>query len=366
MVWSGTPVQSTSAIPMLTAAGAAVNTAANYRNGFIGAFAAANPGGPMAWRPGIISSAGGTVAPNTDLKVSQTATASNQVLAQPGTLVIPRGGLAAGPYLVGFATVSTLTADPASSVNPRIDVVAAQLIDSAIGDSGTQGGQLFMVNGTPAAIPAVPTLPSGAIQIAQLYRATNVNTVAAANITDARVSAGTAGGVRALLPGDPWNAAGAYIGECTFDAVTQFKSGLRYWDGTAWRGVRTTIVPYTLNIGLAQTITTAGSPYTVCTATVPDPGYQYYLAVAAKAGGSNASSGTSLITRINLDGVGYSIAWSTLGAVSIWECHNPQVIIGPLTGAHTLTHLVSVDIGGPAATSNNASDMYLSVQVIPY
>jgi hypothetical protein len=351
---------------MLTASGAAMNTAANYRYGFIGALVAANPGGPMAWRPGIIPSAGGTTPPNIDLAVTQTATASNQVLVAPGTLVIPKAGLAAGPYLVGFPTVSTLTTDPASSTNPRIDVVAAQVIDNAIGDSGTQGGQLFIVNGTPGATPAIPAPPPGAIQVAQLYRATNVNTVTAANITDARTSAGVAGGVRALLPGDPWNGAGAYIGECTFDAVTSFKSGLRYWDGTQWRGVATKIVPYTLNIALSAAIDSAHSPYTCCTATVADPGYPYYLAVSAKAGGSNASSGTSMLTRINLDGNTISIAWSTLGAVSIWESNNPTVIVGPYTGSHTLTHTLAVDTGGPAATSNNAADIYLSTQLIPY
>lgn len=366
MAWSGTPVQATSAIPMLTASGAAMNTAANYRQGFIGAFAASLPGGPMSWRPGIIPSAGGSTPPNTDLQVTQTASASNQVLAAPGTLVIPRGGLAAGPYLVQFATVSTLTTDPASSVNPRIDVVAAQLIDSAIGDSGVQGGQLFIVNGTPAASPAVPAPPPGAIQIAQLYRPTNGTTVSASQITDARISAGVAGGVRPLLPGDPWNAPGAYIGDMSFDAVTAFKSGLRYWDGTQWRGVTTKVIPYTLNIALASTITTAGSPYTCCTATVPDPGYPYYLSVSAKTGGSNASSGTSMITRINLDGNLISIGWSTLGAVSIWESHNPTVTVGPYTGAHTVTSTVAVDVGGPAAMSNNAGDIYLSTQVIPY
>lgn len=366
MAWSGTAVQAASAIPMMTAGGAPLNTAANYRYGLIGAFAAANPGGPMAWRPGIIPSAGGSTPPNTDLQVTQTATASNQVLVAPGTLVIPKGGLAAGPYLVGFPTVSTLTTDPASSVNPRIDVVAAQVIDAAIGDSGTQGGQLFVVNGTPAASPSIPAPPPGAIQIAQLYRATNVNTVTAANITDARVSAGTAGGVRALLPGDPWNGPGAYIGECTFDAVTSFKSGLRYWDGTQWRGVATRVIPYTLNIALAAAITSAASPYTCCTATVADPGYPYYLSVSAKTGGSNATSGTSMITRINVDGNLVSIAWSTLGAVSIWESNNPTVTVGPYTGSHTVTSTLSVDVGGPAATSNNANDIYLSTQVIPY
>lgn len=365
MVWSGTPVQSSSAIPMLTAAGAAMNTAANYRNGFIGAFAAANPGGPMAWRPGIIPSAGGTTPPNIDLQVAQTPTASNQVLAQPGTLVIPKAGLAAGPYLVQFATVSTLTADPASSTNPRIDVVAAEVIDAAIGDSGTQGGQLFIVNGTPAATPAVPAPPPGAIQVAQLYRPTNVNTIAASQITDARISAGVAGGVRPLLPGDPWNEAGAYIGDMTFDAVSAFKSGLRWWDGTQWRGVVTKIVPYTLNATLAGTITASG-PYTVCTATVADPGYPYYLAVSAKAGGSNATSGTSLIARVLLDGNTISVAWSTLGAVSIWESSNATVVVGPYTGSHTLTSTITLDVGPNAAFSNNASDMYLSTQVIPY
>src|SRR5579871_3840788 len=111
MAWAGTPVAATCAIPLLSAAGAAINSAANYRQGFLGALLGPAPGGPMLWRSGVLPTTlpSGTVP--SDLSVAQTATASANVLVSAGNCVISRTGAAGGPYVIQFASTSTVAVD---------------------------------------------------------------------------------------------------------------------------------------------------------------------------------------------------------------------------------------------------------------
>jgi hypothetical protein len=367
-------VQAAGAVPLMNAAGTSpVNTAANYRQAFIGALVAPAPGGPMIWRSGVIPTSltsGATI--NVDLSVNQTTTASSSVTVTPGNCVISRSGASGGPYAISFPTVSTLVSDPAASTNPRIDVVAIQLTDAAIGDSGTQGGQLIIVNGVAGAIPAVPAVPTGAIAIAQLYRATNTNPVATANITDVRRSTCSYGGMRALLPGDLAADAGSYIGEWSFDAVTSLKRGPCYWDGTAWRGMLTTLISSTLVIATSAALTyNSGTPYVVCSATVADPGFPYLLNLSGKCGGSNMTAPSQALTYLTLDSTAatspLSIAWSTFAANTVWESNNSTTHTGKLTGAHTAYLLVGMNASGNTANmSASANDMLLNVQLIPW
>lgn len=377
MVWAGTPVQSASAIPMMNAAGTtAINSAANYRMGLIGALAAPAPGGPIVWRAGVLSSAG-TSTSNTDLSVSQTGTASSSVLVAPGTCVIPRAGGAGGPYLVTFTSTSTVVSDPASSTNPRIDVLAVQVIDAAIGDTGTQGGQLFIVNGAPGASPAVPAVPTGAVALAQLYRATNVNTIATANITDVRKSSGM-GDIRVLLPGDLSGDPGSFIGEYTYDYVTTFKSGLRYWDGTVWRGVKPSS-PATAWANGTSNITIVAAKTALVTCTIADPGYPYMVRVSGQidwTGYPTFSAGSAgwVLASIALDSVGGTVialangfAQSAGAFYDAWTAVSPKTS-GVLTGAHTIYLVGAAGIMTSCncpyvSFTNNAT--YLDVLVVP-
>jgi hypothetical protein len=352
-----------------------VNTAANYRMGLIGAAAAPAPGGPIVWRAGVLSSAG-TSTGNTDLSVSQTGTASASVLVAPGTCVIPRAGAAGGPYLVTFTSTSTVVGDPASSTNPRIDVLAVQVIDAAIGDSGTQGGQLFIVNGTPGASPAVPAIPTGALALAQMLRATNVNPITTANITDVRKSSAM-GGIRALLPGDLTGDAGSFVGEYTHDAVTALKSGLRYWDGSVWRGVKPSVKTPAWANGTSN-ITIPTTSVNLATCTVADPGYPYLLRVSAQIDWNGyptftAGSPPYVALRLTLDSVGGTgigsangfAAW-TNSSLDSWTGF-PSHTTGPYTGAHTV--YLNAFAGGMASCvapyAGWLTGTFLDVEVIP-
>jgi hypothetical protein len=78
------------------------------------------------------------------------------------------------PYTVALATADT--------VNPRIDLIYIGVQDKIYG-AASDGIAINVVTGTPAATPAVPTLPASSIALAQVAVAANAPSVTNANIT---------------------------------------------------------------------------------------------------------------------------------------------------------------------------------------
>jgi hypothetical protein len=79
-----------------------------------------------------------------------------------------------------------LTIASADATNPRIDIVIAQINDSAYSGS-VDDWELKIVTGTAAGSPAAPTLPSSAFKLASIAVAATVTTIISGNITDNRV-----------------------------------------------------------------------------------------------------------------------------------------------------------------------------------
>ena len=347
MPWSGTPIAATSSVPLMNAAGTgAVNSAANYRQGFIGAFATAAPGGPMSWRGGVFPTTwDATLSTHRDLfGIPTTPTNNSHVQVYGGTCVIARTGSTAGPYLVGFNSVTDLTFDTADPSNPRIDVAAVRLIDTAIDGPGSlQGGYLYVINGTASGSPAVPTIPSDYIPLFKVLRPANDSVIGTGHgtITDMRKSTGVIGGVRTLLAGDLSTDAGSYVGETTYDAVTTKLSGLRYWDGAAWHGIgtRTFSQPTPASdfnhVGYTATLN-AGS------VTIPDPGFSYRIKAVGQCNvqcnSANPTSPAGVDALIIIGGTTYAKTRSTLTSGSP-NNSIPEVSLGPsptFSGAQTV------------------------------
>ncbi|AHH98337.1 hypothetical protein [Kutzneria albida] len=303
--------QANGAVPMMAANGTtAINTAANYRQAWIGALTAsagAQTAPQTAWRSGVFGSTSVTGVNGNipmDLQVNQTVSASQGVLINAGNALIGRTGTAAGPYLANWNASFTMSMDANPTSNPRIDVVYAQIVDAAISDTGTQGAQITYVDGTPAASPVAPSIPTGAIPLAQILRPTfasngNSNNITSAQITDVRKSASTFGGVRCLLPGDANADPGAYLGETTYDGVTSLKSGLRVWgaDGK-WHGVgnrpfdQPTAASDSTHIGF-------GNTYNVGTLTIPDPGFAYRIEAVGECFVQNNSANPTQLSVVD-------------------------------------------------------------------
>lgn len=240
-----TVVTASSAIPMLSTSNAAINTALNYKQGWIGATIAPAASGPLSWLSGVLPTTSTAGAYVVDLLPIPLGTPGQGVQAWPGSAVVSRGAVN-GPYLVNFNGTSVINLDAADTTNPRIDVVYVYVNDTAIGDAGsTNGGFMAVQNGTPSSVPAVPSIPSGAVPLAQIYRntaSTGGNTITLGNITDVRPSGGLLGGVRPLQPGDSLSTAGAYTGQLRDTTGKTSQATIDRWNQntTAWETVALT------------------------------------------------------------------------------------------------------------------------------
>lgn len=350
MVWSGTPIAATSSVPLMNAAGSgAVNSAANYRQGFIGAMVTAAPGGPMSWRSGVFpttwDAALGTGAHRDLMGIPTTPTNNSHVQVYGGTCVIARTGSTAGPYLVGFNAVTDLTFDSADPSNPRIDVAAVRLIDTAIDGAGAlQGGYLYVINGTASGSPVVPTIPADYIPLFKVLRPANDSVIGTGHgtITDMRKSTGVLGGVRTMLVGDLSTDAGSYVGETTYDAVTAKLSGLRYWGAdAAWHGIGTRTFSQPTPAADATHVGYTGTS-NVGTVSISDPGFAYRIQAVGQCSVQNNSANPTAATGIDalilIGGATYAKTRSQLTA-STTNNSIAEVSLGPsptFTGAQTV------------------------------
>lgn len=343
---------------------APVNTALNYRQGFVGALVSPAPGGPMSWRSGVFSTATGTGTHSQDLQVIALGTAGQGVSILAGNMVIARGA-GSGPYLVGLNQEVTFALDAASTTNPRIDVIYALVNDDGIGDGGATNGAFFsVVLGTPGSSPVVPAVPAGAVALAQIYRNTVAgggNAIIGSNITDVRPSTSVAGGIRAYLPGDSLSAAGAFPGDFTFDANSY---GLRYWDGTTWRGTHSRRYVGTNQLALATGYSSgAGGNTVLMSCSVPDPGYPYKISAGGSYGGSAASGVFHVSVLVN--GVQISTCYQIVSS-GIWQTPLATALYNTeLTGANTVQMIMYNDTNVSFTTSTVASVMNMTVEVVP-
>jgi hypothetical protein len=97
-----------------------------------------------------------------------------------------------GGYIFGLMTSQQFTIAAADTTNPRLDLVVAYAADN--GDS-TSSSYVAVLTGTPAAIPALPSVPANSLTLAQVAVAANVTSIVPANITDERTYVCAPGGI---------------------------------------------------------------------------------------------------------------------------------------------------------------------------
>lgn len=351
-----------------------------------GAFLAATnlvgaAGQPNAtWRAGVLPSINTTTSqpyPVDLLVVANTSPAMN-VLVYQGSAVLPRAGQ--GPYVAYSDSTPTITVAASNPTNARIDVVYMQVLDAAVGDGSTQA-KIDIVTGTPSGTPAVPSIPTNAIPLAQIAVAANATQIISANITDVRKSAGVRGAVRQLLPGDQLSDAGYVVGELRSRWSAAYSTYLiDYWgnDGQ-WHGTQSLMPSYawqngTSNITIAQTPSKTG----IIAATIPDPGWPYQVRCAAQIDWGNTGAFTAgnapwVIGLIALDSVGGTglqaangFSQATSGALDGWTPIPSRTYSTVLTGAHSI-YLVGQESGTTIFTafSSYPTNTYLDVEIIP-
>ena len=127
----------------------------------------------------------------THLQVTANSTPAMNVDVATGYCWIDGDSAADQGFYFGYNDATTnLAISAADGSNPRIDIVVAQVNDSAYSGS-TDNWELKVITGTPAGSPAVPTLPSTALKLAQIAVGAGVTTITSGNITDSRTYAAT-------------------------------------------------------------------------------------------------------------------------------------------------------------------------------
>lgn len=190
------------------------------------------PAGVLDARSGVLP-AGGASTP-ADLQ----SVSALQALITPFQAFIDgtSASMQSGYRFTSDASV-TLTFDAGDGANPRIDLVVAQVRDSAYDTSGTQTGTVEIVKGTPAGTPAAPAVPASSIPLWQVLVPANASGANAINFTTARTDrrfyTAARGGVFPVASDTERN------------AITSPYSGMAVWrtdskqvqvyDGAAWQ-----------------------------------------------------------------------------------------------------------------------------------
>lgn len=186
-----------------------------------------------------ILTAGGShgVVGSGDLAVAQNGTPNMSVNVAAGRAVVRFGNassLTAGASTI-FNDATTNVAIAASDpTNPRIDLVCIEIRSATEYGQAANDARFFVIQGTPAAVPAVPALTTApnSLVLAQVSVAAAATTIVTANITDKRTWAAAKG---AVIPIATFSVAptGAALEENTW-IYERDADRVRVYDGTGW------------------------------------------------------------------------------------------------------------------------------------
>lgn len=367
------------------------NNAQDIRQQLITPFFTPDTNGDLTVRNGWIPRNNWSGVFNASGKVVQQASPAQSVQSYPGECVISRPGQ--GAYLCTDITTHTIPLDPASSTNPRYDLIYARLYDGSLGDVGQHGPKWGIVKGDAAATPSIPPLPAvdGVIADCAILRPANVNTVADAQITDLRKGTGLLGAIRPLLPGDLLTDPGTIHGErrsritpsglVALGAPAQL---VDWWDATnaKWRGTQSFTIAAPANAATPNI--TTGNVLVAQTITIPDPGYEYYIAGAASGLCTGVPAGASYNVQVQgrvgntttasvQDGTVFchalSQGLSASGSAVIDAPHGLAASTAGVgtkySGSQTVRALVRNATGSTIAYGGTSLHNYLTIEVIP-
>lgn len=174
----------------------------------------------------------GGITRHSDTSLAVTVNASDLITIQPGACVIAgNAGVGNGAYRTALGAAETGQLAARSATNPRIDRVIYRVLDtSVVGSHGAYTGRIEVLTGTPAASPAVPALPTLAIELARITVPATGGGVATVD-SSWRPYAAAIGGIlpvatAARLPATP-NA--KWLKAVAIDTGREYT-----WNGAAW------------------------------------------------------------------------------------------------------------------------------------
>lgn len=313
------------------------------------------------------------------LQVTQNSTPNRFVNVAAGISVHTRTGQAA--YLAHEPATVSIQAPAANSTNPRIDLVVKRVYDKAYfpGDS-FHGPYIEVIEGVAASTPAAPSVPDGAVALAELARDAGSagDTITTAKITDRRQSTGLAGTPRILLPGDSAATAGNVPGEMRRRLVGGTLLPPEMWGtDSLWHGTQELVLPQPA--GTSVTHLGGVSAHTMAAVSIADPGWPYYIRAAGAGNIQTDPFATTTLSgvymQINVDDQTFNPTPSSRRLLRSWggTMPMPQVFgVGPITspttytGSHT-AYLVLYNDSSPSNFLNFTPDSFFhfSVSLIP-
>lgn len=207
-----------------------------------------------AFLAGSAGSAWGGIVRHGDSSLVVSVDGSDVATVQPGTAVIPGNAAAGqGPYRVSLPSVSSGALAARNATNPRIDLVVLRVLDTDVVPShGAYTGQLEVITGTPAAVPAAPDLPSMAVELGRVT-VPAVGAGAASVSTIGRTYATAVGGVLVVPMQSQLPASAA-----TYQRAIDLSNGrVLEYTGSAWAQVNPSPVWTTSAGGVNAPATTA-------------------------------------------------------------------------------------------------------------
>lgn len=156
---------------------------------------------------------------------------SDVVTVKAGGWVIPGNAVAgSGVWRGGIGSDVTAVLAARDATYGRIDLVVARQLDAdVVGTHGAYTGRVQILTGTPSASPAVPVLPSMAVELGRVTVPASGG--AAASVDSSHRTYATAAGGEIVAPSQSALPAGAADGQRAYalDAGVEYR-----WNGTAW------------------------------------------------------------------------------------------------------------------------------------
>lgn len=321
-----------------------------------------------------------------ELRGTAQGTPSRVITYPLGYLVASR--VNQGCYLITQETDLNITMPAADGSLPRWDVVYALAGDKgAFGADTYHGPVLLCETGTPSASPVLPAIPSDARRISEVYRRAGAtgDQIAQADITDKRRGTALAGTPRPLLGGDSLADVGGHHGDQRLRSGSLFvpsgiplDSMIDRWSAidSKWHG--TQVFDLNAAANAATTNILNGAVYVAQTITIPDPGYEYYVA----GGASVLLTGVPTNSAYNVQGqirIGATTTASVQdgtvvahGLCKATSASGSAVIDSPYgrapnkqSGSITVNLLARNATGSTVAYGGSSLHNYMSLEIIP-
>lgn len=174
---------------------------------------------------------GGGVVRHGDTTLVPTVDGSDVVTIQPGPFAIPGNAVSGtGCYRGALAAAITGSLAARNATNPRITLVVVRAMDDDVVTShDAYTGRFAFVDGTPGAVPAVPTLPTMAIELGRITVPQTGGGAATVDLTHRTYA--TAVGARQIVPASAMLPASA----AKWQEARALDTGAKYvFDGTTW------------------------------------------------------------------------------------------------------------------------------------